>query len=141
MSGGGRESDWADLRPARRVLVWSLLVWSGLALAALALGPRAAAGVAVGGGIVLGSFAIHMGLARAWLGSERRRRARFYLWALWLVKWPLIAAILYVSIRTGFASPLWVCVGTAVVPLMATATAIRTLRLLRPGQRSPKGAV
>ncbi len=141
MSGGGRRSDWGDLRPARRVWVWSLVVWLGLALAALALGPHAAAGVVVGGGIVLASFAIHMALARAWLGSDRRRGARWYLWALWLVKWPLIAAILYVSIRMGFASPVWVCAGAAVVPLMATATAIRTLRLLRAGQRTPRGAV
>ena len=127
--------DRTDLRMAERVGMWSAAVWSLAVLAALGAGPGRALGLAAGGGLTLGFFALHLALARQWIEPARRRSARVYLWLLWLVKWPAAATLLYLSLKSGWADPIWLCLGAGTVPLVATAFALRML--LRGRARRP----
>jgi len=111
----------------RAVAWWSLAVWLAAIVAALPAGAAAAGGIALGGGITLVSLALHLSLASQWgRPRQRRRSARIYLWFLWLAKWPLVGTALWYCLTRGMASPVWVCVGAAVVPAVATALALRS---------------
>jgi hypothetical protein len=127
MSGPRDKADGRGLQPATRIGLWSLVLWGGAAAGAAWAGPEAVGGVATGGAVTLCSYAIHLGLARSWAFGRRRRSARAYLWFLWLLKWPLVGSLLYVSLRTGFAAPGWICAGAGIVPVAATLFALRVL--------------
>ncbi len=110
---------------ARSVGTWSLIAWL-LVTAGLALADRsAAAGVACGGAASLGLFSLHRLLMPAWRHAQGRRKARRWLWAIWVVKWPLVGALLYLSLSVARAAPGWVCAGAGLVPAVATAMALR----------------
>jgi hypothetical protein len=115
-------------------------VWAAAIIAAAPAGAAAATGVALGGGITLASLALHLSLAAQWRRRlQPRRSARIYLWFLWLAKWPLVGTALWYCLTRGVASPVWVCVGAAVVPAVATALALR--RAPRGGRLQLKGSV
>ena len=135
-----RKLDRTDLGTAERVGMWSAVVWSVAVLAALGAGPGRALGLAAGGGITLGFFALHLTLARQWIAPTRRRSARVYLWLLWLVKWPAAATLLYLALKSGWADPIWLCLGAGTVPLVATALALRMLLPGRARRPIPEGA-
>ncbi|HUU55363.1 MAG TPA: hypothetical protein VMY87_10640 [Armatimonadota bacterium] len=130
-----RKLDRTSLGTAQRVGMWSAVVWSLAALAALGAGPGRALGLAVGGGITLGFFALHLALARQWIAPARRRSARIYLWFVWLVKWPASGTLLYLALTSGYADPVWLCLGAGIVPLVATVFALQML--LRGRARRP----
>ncbi|MCJ7752237.1 MAG: hypothetical protein MUQ65_14315 [Armatimonadetes bacterium] len=130
-----RKLDRTDLGTAERVGMWSAAVWSLAVLAALTAGPGRALGLAAGGGITLGFFALHLALARQWTAPTRRRSARIYLWFVWLVKWPACGTLLYLALTSGWADPIWLCLGAGIIPLVATAFALRML--LRGRARRP----
>jgi len=113
-----------DLGLAERAGLWALALWLVATGGLLAVSASAAAGLALGGGLTLSSLALHLALARAWLRPPRRRWARGYLWAIWLVKWPAVGALLWFAVKSGWASPIWLCVGTGIVPLVATVMAV-----------------
>ena len=104
---------------------WSLALWLAAIAAAFPAGAAAARGVALGGAITLASLALHLALASRWGRQQQPRSARAYLWFLWLAKWPLVGTALWYCLTRGLASPVWVCVGAAVVPTVATALALR----------------
>jgi hypothetical protein len=140
MIGIGEQPGRSHLCDATRIWLWSLTVWVVLCLAALAAGPWAAVGVAAGGGVILGSFAVHLALARFWLARKRPMLARAYLWVQWLVKWPSITLLLYGLIRTGAASPVWLCVGVAIVPTVATVVGLMTSGAMGANEKVTEGA-
>ena len=127
--------DRTDLRMAERVGMWSAAVWSLAVLAALGAGADKALGIATGGGVTLGFFVLHLALARQWIAPTRRRSARIYLWFVWLVKWPACGTLLYLALTSGWADPIWLCLGAGIIPLVATAFALRML--LRGRARRP----
>ena len=135
-----RKLDRTDLRLAERVGIWSAAVWSLAVLAALGVGTGEAFGLAVGGGFTLGFLALHLALARQWIAPTRRRSARVYLWLLWLVKWPAAATILYLALTSGWADPIWLCLGAGTVPLVATVFAARMFMLGRARRPILEGA-
>jgi hypothetical protein len=122
-----RKLDRIDLGTAERVGIWSAAIWSLSVLAALPAGPDKALGLAAGGGIILGFFALHLALARQWTAHPRPRFARIYLWFIWLLKWPACGLLLYLAIASGRAHPIWLCLGAGIVPLVATTLALRML--------------
>ncbi len=130
----------ADLGPAERVGIWSAALWSAAVLLALPAGAGRALGLAIGGGFTLGFLALHLALARQWIAPTRRRSARVYLWAVWLVKWPAAGTLLYLAFRSGLADPAWLCLGAGIVPLVATVFAARALLAERAGPCVAKGA-
>jgi len=116
-----------DLRPVRAVALWSLTAWV-LAMAISArLDKQVGVGVALGGAIGIACMALHLQLVRRWLLPSRNRTAGRRLWLVWAAKWPLIIALLWLGITMGWADPMGVCVGVAVVPAMATLFALRTM--------------
>ena len=129
-----------DLGTAERVGMWSAAVWSLAVLASLGAGPSRAFGLAAGGAITLGFFALHLALARQWTAPSRRRSARIYLWFVWLVKWPACATLLYLALASASADPVWLCLGTGIVPLVATAFALRMLLIGRARRPVMEGA-
>ena len=135
-----RKSNRTDLRTAERVGMWSTAVWSLAVLATLGAGADKALGLAIGGGFTLGFLALHLALARQWIAPTRRRSARIYLWFLWLVKWPAAATILYLALKSGWADPIWLCLGAGTVPLVATVFAARMFMLGRARRPILEGA-
>lgn len=134
-----RKSNRTDLRMAERVGVWSAAVWSLAVLATLGAGADKALGLAIGGGITLGFFVLHLALARQWIAPTRRRSARIYLWFVWLLKWPASGTLLYLALTSGWADPVWLCLGAGIVPLAATAVALSLLPSTRTGSPAPQG--
>jgi len=134
-----RKSNRTDLRMAERVGVWSAVVWSLAVLATLGAGADKALGLAIGGGITLGFFVLHLALARQWIAPTRRRSARIYLWFVWLLKWPASGTLLYLALTSGWADPVWLCLGAGIVPLAATAVALSLLPSTRTGGPAPQG--
>jgi hypothetical protein len=126
-----QKANRTDLRMAERVGMWSAAVWCLALLATLGAGADKALGFAIGGGITLGFFALHLALARQWMAPARRRSARIYLWLVWIVKWPAAATLLYLALTSGWADAIWLCLGAGTVPLVATAFAARTFMLGR----------
>ena len=114
-----------NLDSVAKVGWWSLAVWVAAVLGALLLSAPAAGGVALGGGITLGFLALHLSLVGFWARPRPHWSARVYLWVLWLAKWPLIGTALWLCLRSGWVSPVWVCAGAAVVPVVATVMAAR----------------
>ena len=107
--------------------MWAAALWFLAVIAALGVGADKALGVAIGGGITLGFFRLHLALARQWLAPTRRRSARIYLWFVWLLKWPISGTLLYLALTSGWADPIWLCLGAGVVPLAVTAVALTLL--------------
>ncbi len=105
----------------------ALAVWVVGTLCALPFDLGAAVGLALGGGLGIGSVLLYRGLARAWLRPERRRRGKYVLALLWVVKWPVLGGLLYVGLRFGQASPVWVCVGVGLVPAVVAGVGVWTL--------------
>lgn len=113
-----------NLRSVAKVGWWSLAVWAVAVAGALPIGANAAVGVLVGGGITLAFLALHLSLASLWARPRRHWSARAYLWFLWVAKWPLVGAALWYCLKAGVASPVWVCAGAALVPVVATVSAL-----------------
>lgn len=134
-----RKSNRTDLRMAERVGMWSAALWSLAVLATLGAGADKALGIAIGGGITLGFFVLHLALARQWMAPARRRSARIYLWFVWLLKWPASGTLLYLALTSGWADPIWLCLGAGIVPLAATAVALSLLPSTRTGGPVPQG--
>jgi len=120
VDGQGR----VNLGSVAKVGWWSLAVWAAAVAGALPIGANAAVGVLVGGGITLASLALHMRLTALWSRDRGHWSRRGYLWFLWLAKWPLIGLALWYFLARGYASPVWVCVGAAIVPAVATVIAL-----------------
>lgn len=135
-----RKLDRTGLGTAELVGMWSAVVWSLAVLAALGAGPGRALGLAAGGGITLGFFALHLALARQWIAPTRRGSARIYLWFVWLVKWPACGTLLYLALTSGRADPIWLCLGAGIVPLTATALALHMLLRGRGSRPIMEGA-
>jgi hypothetical protein len=123
----------------RRIGTASALLWVVAILGALPHATGAAAGLAIGGALTLGFFALHLALARRWL-RQSRPSGRLYLWALWLVKWPAVGAVLYLAITSGLADPLWLCVGAAIIPLTTTIFALPLMIANLAGREAAGGA-
>lgn len=113
-----------ELKLAKRTGLNALLLWLAVVGGLWAFFPREAAGVLLGGGLTLFFLAIHLSLAQSWLRPGPRRWVRLYLWGVWLVKWPLVVALLWFGIKTEWASPIGLCLGAAIIPLTATAMAL-----------------
>lgn len=121
-------------------LVERVTRWSALALVAacaplLGVDPRAAAGLALGGGISLGIVLFYRTLLAKCIGGVHRRRVRMVLWAVWLLKWPALGALLYLVISRAWVPVGWMCVGVVLVPAVATAMALKAAAggWMRPG--------
>ncbi len=127
MSGPRDRGTGRGLRVAARIGLWSLVLWTGAMAAAALAGPQALGGVAAGGALTLCSYAVHLALTRSWMSGRARRSARVYLWFLWLLKWPLVCAVLYAALSTNLAAPSWLCLGVGIVPIAATLFALYAL--------------
>jgi hypothetical protein len=122
------EVDRLHIGLAGKVERWSVLVLALAVAGALAVDRGAAAGIALGGGVSLGLFGLHRALVRSWLEpTPRRRRARIWFWSVWFVKWPALGLLVYGSVSRAWVTPLWLCVGVALVPGVTTALALRAL--------------
>lgn len=128
-----------SLRFVTRIGTASAALWAAAILAALRYGPGAAAGIAIGGALTLASFALHVVLARHWLG-QARPSGRLYLWALWLIKWPTVGALLYFPVTSGLAPSFWLCVGAAIIPTTAIIFALPALLLAVTRRQAAGGA-
>ena len=90
-------------------------------------------------------MALHGALARGWRASLRgstapNRRRRAVLWAVWVLKWPVLGTVLWLALRNGWVSAGWLCVGVGLTPgvivMMAAAAAVGRRR----GERAKAGA-
>ncbi len=108
-----------------RVTKWSALALLAACVLLLGVDPRAAAGLALGGGISLGVVLFYRTLLAKCIGGVHRRRVRMVLWAVWLLKWPALGALLYLVISRAWVPVGWMCVGIGLVPAVATAMALR----------------
>ena len=141
MMGEARgEIDRLHIGLAERVGRWSLVAWVLATAGMVAVDARAAAGFALGGGVSLGLFTLHRALASMWMRPPRRRAARAWPWAVWLVKYPAVGTLLYVALMAEWVTPGWVCVGVGLVPAVATALALRALAVDRYRTRTPAEA-
>jgi hypothetical protein len=113
--------------PWGRVGLWSLVAWAFATAGLAAVDRVAAAGIAFGGGLSLGLFALHRSTLALWRAAPTRRRARVCIWTIWALKWPLVASLLFAAVRSEYASPVWICVGAGLVPGVATLVALWTL--------------
>ncbi len=129
-----------DLGLAAKAGWWSLAVWAAAVIGASLLGARAGVGVAVGGGIMIAFLGLHLALARLWGRPGRHWSARVYLWFLWVAKWPLIGTALWLCLKHGWASPVWVCVGVAIVPAVATVMGLMMLGAMGANEKVTEGA-
>jgi hypothetical protein len=84
-------------------------------------------GLALGGGIMLGMLSLYRWLAPLILAPGRTRRGYALFWGAWAGKWPVLGALLYFPLRAGWASPLGVGLGLAIVPAVITALVLRDL--------------
>ncbi|NIM06099.1 MAG: hypothetical protein GTO55_07345 [Armatimonadetes bacterium] len=84
-------------------------------LAALPWGPKAAGGVAAGAGLGIASLLLLQSLVSRACKAKRPKR---WLWALWVVKFPILCTLLYFLIGREWVSPVGFCVGVGVVPLV-----------------------
>lgn len=123
MSGNSSALDRLQADLGGRV-AWLAMLALGIAAPVLYwLDPRAGNGIALGGGLGLGLFLVSRELAGMWL-RRRTRRSAALLWAIWVLKWPLTAGLLYLVLDGGWANPVWICVGASVVPTTATAVTL-----------------
>lgn len=118
------EAKKIDLRLAERAGFSALVLWLVAVGGMLSVSTRGAAGLLLGGGLTLSFLALHLALAKTWLRPGPRRWVRLYLWGIWLVKWPLVAGLLWFGIKTGWASPIGLCAGAGIIPLVATVMAL-----------------
>jgi len=102
----------------------ALMVWALGMVCLLPISARAAAGVTVGGGISVGMVVLYRALVNTWVRPDRWRRGRFALLGVWLVKWPVVGALLYFAMKDWQVSPLWLCAGVGLVPAVVTAVAV-----------------
>jgi hypothetical protein len=117
-----------------RVSLWCLIAWVLASAGLAAADSRAAIGFSSGGAVSLGIFSLHRSLVRWWWCKSDRRKARVWLWIIWVMKWPLVGTFLYCALKTGRVAPEWICVGAGLVPAMATIAAVQSLVAAR---RSP----
>ncbi|GEM_PF-1378363 len=128
MNGRNRgEVERFHIGVAGRVARWSLAAWAAAMLGAIAAGPRAAAGMALGGALSLGLFSLHRVLVATCVRPEHWRKWRVVFWSVWVLKWPAVGTLLYLVVKGGWVSPMWLCAGVALVPGVATALAVRAL--------------
>jgi hypothetical protein len=110
----------------------ALLLWGLLVVGALGAGRPAVTGVLLGGGISIGSFEFYRLLGAALLQPERVRRARIWLYLIWMVKWPALWLLLYWAIGDGQVALEWLCLGLGAVPaalmLLALCAAVADAR-------------
>jgi hypothetical protein len=105
----------------------ALIVWAVGTLCLVPVGLGAASGLALGGGVSVGTLVLYRALVRAWARPDRWRRGRLVFAGVWLVKWPAVGALLYFALKDWQVSPLWLCAGIGLVPAVATAVAVWTL--------------
>jgi hypothetical protein len=126
------EVDRVHVGLVERVAGAAAVGWALLVVAAIPAGLRAVGGATLGGAISVGSLLLHLGLVRR-RARWRRRAADARLWAAWLAKWPVVAGVLYATLRGDLVSPLWLCLGIGLVPVAATALVVRAI--LADGRR------
>jgi len=107
-----------------RVRRGAVLVCVLLAVGALVVDRSALRGVLLGGGISIGSLELYRLVANALLHPERHRRARMWLYLVWVVKWPALWVLLYWAMGDGGVSPESLCMGLGVVPAAVTVLAV-----------------
>lgn len=90
-------------------------------LAACPWGIKAAAGVAAGAGIGIGGLLLLQNLIPR---ACRTKRPRRWLWAVWVVKFPILCTLLYFLIGRGWVSPIGFCVGVGIVPAVLVITSL-----------------
>jgi hypothetical protein len=127
MARCGGQSDSLHLGLVPRVGAWGLGSFLVLSLAALLWDRPLGGGVLVGGGLTLALFALYRVLAPAMLGDPTARRSRVLFWVVWALKWPVLGGALFFSLRGGFATPLGLALGAAILPAVATGFALRAL--------------
>jgi len=121
------EADSFHIGLFERVTRGSLLTAVGLTLGALLSGPKQALGAALGSAIGLLLFSLHRGLGSRMLRPQQKLVGLIGCWALWAAKWPVVGAILYLTLRSGMVSPGWLCIGVSIVPAVSVALAVRAL--------------
>lgn len=112
-----------------RVAGWAFAVGLGAMFAAAPMSPPIGYGVAVGAGLMVGLLEFYRRLAPVLVDARRPRRSRAVFWIVWIVKWPLLAIVLYLSLRHGWASPLGLGIGIGIVPMVATTFGLRAVVL------------
>lgn len=138
MSALELEVDRVPIGLIARMSRWGAVVFVASTLVAACLDSRLAAGLGIGGGITLAIFHLHRRLAPALLGSPTRRRWRALFWAIWLVKLPVIGALLHLAFKAGVAAPVGVALGAGTLPAVATVIAVRAV--LADAWRQAQGA-
>jgi len=103
----------------------AVLVCVLLAVGALVVDRSALGGMLLGGGISIGSLELYRLLAAALLHPGRGRRARVWLYRVWVVKWPGLWVLLYWAMGEGRVTLESLCVGLGVVPAAVAVQAVR----------------
>ncbi len=111
----------------RNTGIGAALVGAGAVLLTAWVAPQLAIGIALGGGIILGLYGLYRVILPVMLSAPTRRRSRVIFWVMWALKWPLIAAALYYSLKTGVASPVGLALGAGIVPAVAVLLVVRAM--------------
>jgi len=134
------EIDWFHIGLLERVARGSLAAAIVASGAAAILGWQQAVGVALGAAVGLLLLGLHRVLLTPLLGVSGRTRRRLWgYWAFWLVKWPCLAAVFYLSLKSGLATVASLCVGATLIPAVAVWLALQAVagdcwRAMRAGR-------
>ncbi len=121
------EVDRIHIGLVKRVGIGAAVTLVAAVLLAASVSLPLAVGVALGGGFMLLLYGVYRVLAPVMLSAPARRRSRVLFWAVWALKWPLLAGLLYFSFRSGLASPLGVALGAGLLPAVAVLLVLRAL--------------
>ena len=124
---GATEIDRLPDRFVERVAGWSFVAWILSTGPMWLLNQEAGAGIAIGGGVSVGSLVLYRAVVNTWVQPLRRRATRVALWMSALIKWPVIGVLFYVALKSGWVSPGWLCVGVGLVPAMAVTLVLRAV--------------
>ena len=109
----------------------ALLLWLAMTALGWLGGWRLSLSLALGGGLSLGLLRFQEWLVRAAFPPEGRpasarrpRRVRARLLVAWFLKFPALAAFLWVILGKGWVAPLPFAIAIALVPLAATGKAL-----------------
>ena len=121
------EVDRIHIGLIRKVGLGALVVYLTAVPAVAVFNRPLAVGIALGGGFVLGLMGLYRALAPAMFAAPEARRSRVIFWIAWLLKWPVMGAVLFFAFRSRLAAPMGVGLGAGIVPAVAVALVFRAL--------------